>query len=99
MHNLGKKAPSEQTALALSVLELQRNSAEILQELRRGSIAYLTDEGKTIGALVPIVEEIESPGASVGTSTWDTLERLGEEIGKGWQSSKTSDELLSEMRR
>jgi len=30
---------------------------------------------------------------------WETLTRLGEEIGQGWSSPLSSTELLSEMRR
>jgi len=37
-------------------------------------------------------------GESVMTA-WEELTRLGEEIGRGWRSSLTSTELLSEMRR
>lgn len=36
--------------------------------------------------------------ASADVSAWHELERLGEAIGKGWQSSKTAPDLLSESR-
>lgn len=33
------------------------------------------------------------------TDVWNMLTELGEEIGKGWQSSLSNTELISEMRR
>jgi len=34
-----------------------------------------------------------------GDEVWARLEKLGEEIAKGWQSEKSAVEILSEMRR
>ncbi len=39
------------------------------------------------------------PRANTAPTAWDDLMRLGEEIGRGWQSPLSSVELLSEMRR
>jgi hypothetical protein len=49
------------------------------------------------------LDEADPSAASSGEgpveTPWETLMRLGEEIGQGWRSPLSSTELLSEMRR
>ena len=62
----------------------------------------ITHRGRPVGLLIPLEEggaaALPATGDLVPTA-WDELVRLGEEIGRGWQSSLTSTEILSEMRR
>ena len=59
----------------------------------------ITYRGRPVATLGP-VEGLAVPERGVAdASAWDELERLGEAFGKGWRSSETSAELLSESRR
>ena len=56
----------------------------------------VTRDGSERWGMRLIVSEGDYAGR---TAAWDGLVRLGEEISRGWQSPKTSVELLSDMRR
>jgi len=58
----------------------------------------------------PKIEKIDNHGLNSRTldtdlpersadEVWDRLMKIGEELGKGWQSKKSAVEILSEMRR
>ena len=87
----------------IGVRELKVHASEIVRAVRDQRAHYLvTYRGRPVGVLMPL-EEIEpeqlaSPARGQATA-WDELVRLGEEIGRGWQSPLTGTELLSEMRR
>lgn len=87
----------------IGVRELKARASEIVREIREEHARYvITHRGRPVGLLLPIEEtnQITLEADSVtGESAWDELVRLGEEIGQGWQSSKTSTKLLSDMRR
>ena len=55
-----------------------------------------------MGLLMPLDEASSASLCSTeepAEVAWDTLTRLGEEIGREWRSPLTSTDLLSEMRR
>jgi len=82
------------------VRELKIRASEIVRRVRERKVRYIiTYRGRPVALLSP-VEGIPAaePGVA-GASAWQELERLGETIGKGWKSSKTSADLLSESRR
>lgn len=87
----------------VGVRELKTRASEIIREVRERRARYvITYRGRPVGVLLPLDEaaQVEAvAGTKPGTIVWEELERLGEEIGRGWQSPKTSTELLSEMRR
>jgi prevent-host-death family protein len=87
----------------VGVRELKTHASEIIREVREERARYvITYRGRPVGMLVPL----EEPGSKAlpvtepsDATAWETLTRLGEEIGREWRSSLTSTELLSEMRR
>jgi prevent-host-death family protein len=87
----------------IGVRELKAHASEILQQVREQKARYvITYRGEPIGLLTPI-EKIPEAGLSAppqsDQAVWDELDRLAEEIGRGWSSPQTSAELLAEMRR
>jgi prevent-host-death family protein len=87
----------------VSVSELKKRASEIIRAVREQRARYvITHRGRPVGVLMPLEEARAGSLATSGepaTAAWDELVRLGEEIGRGWRSSLTSAELLSEMRR
>ena len=87
----------------VGVRELKIRASEIVRDVRERRARYIiTYRGRPVGVLAPLetaprVEPL--PGGEPGTGVWDELIRLGEEIGRGWQSPLTGAELLSQMRR
>lgn len=87
----------------IGVRELKIHASEIVRAVRDRRARYLiTYRGRPVGLLMPL-EEIgareAAPVGERGKAVWEELLRLGEEIGRGWQSPQTAAELLSEMRR
>lgn len=87
----------------IGVRELKTRASEIIREVRETRARYvITHRGRPVGLLVPVDDMVSrepDAGRATGEDAWDELTRLGEEIGKGWRSPKTSTELLSDMRR
>jgi prevent-host-death family protein len=87
----------------VGVRELKARASEIIRNVRDRRARYIiTYRGRPVGILMPLEETRVASPPSAGESTptaWEELTRLGEEIGRGWRSSLTSAELLSEMRR
>ena len=87
----------------VGVRELKARASEILREVREKRVRYVvTHHGKPVSLLLPIDDALEADGEDrkeLDPKIWDELSRLGEEIGRGWQSPLSSAELLSEMRR
>ncbi len=84
----------------VGVRELKAKTSEILRAIRERRARYVvTYRGRPVAALIPLDDAaaVEAPGGE--REAWGRLERLGEEIGRGWRSPQTSAELLSEMRR
>ena len=84
----------------VGVRELKAKTSEILRAIRERRARYVvTYRGRPVAALIPLDDAaaVEAPGGE--REAWGRLERLGEEIGRGWRSAQTSAELLSEMRR
>jgi len=85
----------------VGVRQLKTHASEILRQVREQRARYIiTYRGRPVGVLAPLETppESEAPRPDPGT-TWEELTRLGEEIGREWQSPLSSAELLSEMRR
>lgn len=86
----------------IGVRELKTHASEILRRVRDQRARYVvTYRGRPVGLLVPLegLGESPLPSEESASSAWEELVRLGEEIGRGWQSPLTGAELLSEMRR
>jgi prevent-host-death family protein len=87
----------------IGVRELKIHASEIVRDVRERRARYvITYRGQPVGLLIPLDETSPAkpgPISESATVIWEELTRLGEEIGRGWRSSLTSTELLSEMRR
>lgn len=85
----------------IGVRELKTHASEIVRSVREERARYvITQRGRPVAVLLPLDEPLAQAVASeVSGTVWDDLTRLGEAIGRGWQSSQSSTELLSEMRR
>jgi len=87
----------------VGVRELKARASEIIRSVRDRRARYtITYRGRPVGVLMPLEQPRTEPmteGAASAVPAWDELVRLGEEIGRGWQSPMTSAELLSDMRR
>ncbi|MSP13599.1 MAG: type II toxin-antitoxin system Phd/YefM family antitoxin [Chloroflexi bacterium] len=87
----------------IGVRELKARASEIIKDVRDHRARYIiTYRGRAVGLLSPIPEgmagnDIAVPGDDA--AIWQELIRLGEEIGRGWESSQSAVEILSEMRR
>jgi prevent-host-death family protein len=78
--------------------ELKTRASEILRDVRDRHARYIiTYRGRPVGLLAPLAEA--GPQDRGSGSAWEELERLGEEIGRGWCSPLSSTEILSQMRR
>ncbi len=89
--------------LSVGVRELKIRASEIIRDVRERRARYIvTYRGRPVGMLTPLDPALQAEallGSEPGTAVWDELSKLGEEIGRGWQSPLTSAELLSKMRR
>jgi prevent-host-death family protein len=87
----------------VGVRELKTHASEIIREVRERRARYvITYRGRPVGLLTPLDDASAAApdvAESAGADAWETLTRLGEEIGREWRSPLTSTELLSEMRR
>jgi prevent-host-death family protein len=87
----------------VGVRELKAHASEIIRAVRERRARYvITYRGRPVGVLSPLDTGGTAPSPvadGAEEDAWETLSRLGEEIGRHWQSPLTSGELLSEMRR
>jgi prevent-host-death family protein len=86
--------------LEIGVRKLKTHASEIVRSVREQRARYvITQRGHPVALLTPLDEPAPQPASAEVDAAWDDLIRLGEEIGRSWQSPLTSVELLSEMRR
>ena len=86
----------------IGVRDLKIRASEIVRTVREEQARYVvTYRGHPVGMLLPIDQASGAVGADTASAeaAWGELMRLGEAIGREWQSPMTSVELLSEMRR
>ena len=87
----------------VGVRELKTRASEIVRDVRERRARYvITYRGRPVGVLLPLDEVTQAEavaGSEQRSAVWAELSRLGEEIGRGWQSPLTGAELLSQMRR
>lgn len=84
----------------IGIRELKAQASKVLDEVREHGARYvITKRGRPVGVLLPIEDAPPAEAAGSGTaSAWSELEALGEEIGRGWRSRKSSGEILSDLR-
>lgn len=87
----------------IGIRELKIHASEIMRQVRDERARYIiTYRGQPVGMLLPLEEadlEARLLNELPAADPWEELTALGREIGEGWQTTQTSAELLSEIRR
>ena len=81
----------------IGIRELKARASEVVRLVKEKRARYVvTQRGKPAALIVPLDA---APPEKSADEVWERLLKLGEEIGKGWQSEKSAVEILSDMRR
>lgn len=81
----------------IGIRELKSRASEVVRAVKEKRARYvITQRGKPAAIIVPIDA---APPEKSADEVWERLIKIGEELGKGWQSDKSAVEILSEMRR
>lgn len=81
----------------IGIRELKSRVSEVVRAVKEQRARYvITQRGKPAALIIPL-DAI--PSKKSGDEVWERLIKIGEELGKGWQSEKSAVEILSEMRR
>lgn len=81
----------------IGVRELKARASEVVRAVKERRVRYLiTQRGKPAAILMPVDAIPSQPDPD---EVWARLEKIREELGKGWQSEKSVVEILAEMRR
>ncbi len=85
----------------IGVRKLKTNASEIIRTVREERTRYvITQRGRPVAVLIPLDDLASQAASPENTETvLAELDQLGEEIGRNWQSSLTSVEILTEIRR
>ncbi|PIW20811.1 MAG: hypothetical protein COY47_04775 [Chloroflexi bacterium CG_4_10_14_0_8_um_filter_57_5] len=83
--------------IEIGIRELKTRASEVVRAVKEQRARYvITQRGKPAALIIPLDADYDRAKAD---EVWARLEKLREEIGKGWQSEKSAVEILSEMRR
>ncbi|HEX6270948.1 MAG TPA: type II toxin-antitoxin system Phd/YefM family antitoxin [Anaerolineales bacterium] len=89
-----KKQPRTE---AIGIRELKSRASEVVRAVKEERARYvITQRGKPAALIIPLDAV---PQKKSDDEVWERLMKIGEELGKGWQSEKSAVEILSEMRR
>ena len=81
----------------IGIRELKSRASEVVRALKEERARYvITQRGKPAALIIPLDA---LPPKKSDDEVWERLLKIGEELGKGWQSEKSAVEILSEMRR
>ena len=81
----------------IGIRELKSRASEVVRAVKEERARYIiTQRGKPAAIIIPVDAVPENKSDD---EVWERLLKIGEEIGKGWQSEKSAVEILSEMRR
>ena len=76
---------------------MKSRTSEVVRAVKENRAHYVvTQRGVPAALIIPLDAVIAKPSDD---EVWERLVKLREELGKGWQSEKSSVEILSEMRR
>ena len=76
----------------IGIRELKARASEVVRAVKEER----AQRGKPAAIIVPLDA---APPEKSADEVWERLLKIGEELGKGWQSEKSAVEILSEMRR
>ena len=81
----------------IGIRELKSRASEVVRAVKEKRAQYVvTQRGVPAALIIPVDAMTAKPSDD---EVWERLVKLREELGKGWQSEKSSVEILSEMRR
>jgi prevent-host-death family protein len=81
----------------IGIRELKSRVSEVVRAVKEERARYvITQRGKPAALIIPVDA---LPPKKSDDEVWERLMEIREELGKGWQSEKSSVEILSEMRR
>jgi prevent-host-death family protein len=81
----------------IGIRELKTRASEVVRAVKETRARYIiTQHGKPAALIIPLDSEVKKTDAD---EVWERLEKLRDELAKGWQSEKSAVEILSEMRR
>lgn len=81
----------------IGIRELKSRASEVVRAVKEERTRYIiTQRGKPAALIIPLDA---APPEKSADEVWERLLKIGEELGKGWQSEKSAVEILSEMRR
>lgn len=81
----------------IGIRELKIHASEVVRAVKENRTRYVvTQRGVPAALIIPLDAVIPKPSDD---EVWERLMKIGEELGKGWQSEKSAVEILSEMRR
>ena len=81
----------------IGIRELKSRASEVVRAVKEERARYvITQRGKPAALIIPVDA---LPPQKSDDEVWERLMEIREELGKGWQSEKSSVEILSEMRR
>ena len=90
-----KKQPKTEE---IGIRELKSRASEVVRAVKEERARYVvTQRGKPVAVIIPM--DAVPPEKDSADAAWDRLMKLREELRKGWQSKKSSIDILSEMRR
>ena len=81
----------------IGIRELKSRASEVVRAVKEQRARYvITQRGKPAALIIPLDAH---PLKKSDDEVWERLMKIGEKLGKGWQSEKSAVEILSEMRR
>jgi antitoxin YefM len=81
----------------IGIRELKTRASEVVRAVKERRARYvITQHGKPAALIIPLDAEIKKNNTD---EVWERLEKIREELAKGWQHEKSSVEILSKMRR
>lgn len=81
----------------IGIRELKSRASEVVRAVKEQRARFVvTQRGKPAALIIPMDS---APPEKSADEVWERLMKIGEEISMGWQSEKSTVEILSEMRR
>lgn len=82
----------------IGVREPKANASAILRQVRERGVQYVvTLRGEPVGLLLPL--EATGEPRPAGAPAWDELTSLSIEIGRAWNGTQSTSEILAGQRR
>lgn len=82
----------------IGIRELKARASDVVRAVKEQRARYvITQRGVPVAVIIPMDAAVAPKPTD--DEVWESLMKIREELGKGWQSEKSAVEILSEMRR